>query len=77
MTDLLGNQLIFFPVGKYNIYRNIVKKYLNIFKEMIFVVLLMISYKVLIRVVVVVVSFVQFLFNHSVFVFVLRWTSNR
>ena len=52
-------------------------KYLNIFKEMIFVVLLMISYKVLIRVVVVVVSFVQFLFNHSVFVFVLRWTSNR
>ena len=77
MTDLLGNQLIFFPVGKYNIYRNIVKKYLNIFKEMIFVVLLMISYKVLIRVVVVVVSFVQFLFNHSAFVFVLRWTSNR
>ena len=46
MTDLLGNQLIFFPVGKYNIYRmNIVKKYLNIFKEMIFAVLLMISYK--------------------------------
>lgn len=78
MTDLLGNQLIFSPVGKYNIYRmNIVNKYLNIFKEMIFVVLLMISYKVLIRVVVVVVSFVQFLFNHSVFVFVLRWTSNR
>lgn len=72
MTDLLGNQLIFFPVGKYNIFR--MNEY---FQGLIFAVLLMISYKVLIRVVVVVVSFVQFLFNHSVFVFVLRWTSNR
>ena len=60
-------------------------EYFDGLKETIFAVLPMISYKVLIRVVVVVggggggggVYFVQFLFNHSVFVFFLRWTSNR